>query len=181
MIKSTNNIEVEIRSFVTPAQYRRLVGYLQKQGKPLGRDRQVTYYFSGPADLRIQKNSTGSKIWLKSGQLHDRWREELEIHFAKQDFAKLEKLFAILGFAVEIKWYRQRRDFIWKGIKVSLDRTKGYGLIIELEKMASPKNQMAAHIKLKKALAELGVVPTPKSTFEQKFEYYKNNWRKLIK
>jgi uncharacterized protein YjbK len=45
--KSNKNIEVEIRSFISRSQYYNLLKFFKKQGKFLGQDRQIAYYFSG--------------------------------------------------------------------------------------------------------------------------------------
>ena len=73
------NIEVEIRSFVTKEKYEELLEFFKKNTKFVKEDFQETHYFDCEQDLRIQKNNKGSKIWLKKGELHDDAREEIEI------------------------------------------------------------------------------------------------------
>ena len=130
--------------------------------------------------IRIQKNDTHSKIWIKIGKsLHDPIHEEIEIKFAKKDFEALEKAMAVMGFAPKIKWFRLRHTFKWRGISVMLDRTRGYGNIIELEKMCSKRESKAALILLEKKLAELGIKRTGPEEFNRRYAYYKRNWRNL--
>lgn len=174
-----SNIECEIRSFITKEQYKKLLNFFNKNGESLGKENQITYYFDGDVDLRIQQNKAYSKIWLKKGKIHDEAREEIEIRCAKEDFKKLEKLFLTLGYKIEIKWFRQRHSFKWKDISVCLDFTRGYGYIIELEKMCREKEIEETKKNLKSKLAELGVLLTPKKEFERKYGYYKKDWRKL--
>lgn len=174
-----SNIECEIRSFITKEQYKKLLAFFNKNGKSLGKENQITYYFNGDADLRIQQNKAYSKIWLKKGKIHDEAREEIEIRCAKEDFNKLEKLFSALGYKIEIKWFRQRNSFKWKGINVCLDYTRGYGYILELEKMCRQEETEKTRKYLKSKLAELGISLTPKKEFEKAFDFYKKNWRKL--
>ncbi|MFZ5364980.1 MAG: CYTH domain-containing protein [Patescibacteria group bacterium] len=116
---------------------------------------------------------------MEKGKIHDDFREEIEIKFDKDDFEKLEQLFLSLGFDVQIKWFRKRFEFEWEGVTVCLDDTKGYGLIIELEKMASKDDQEKIHEDLKRKLASLNVALTPKEEFDKKFEEYKKNWPSL--
>ena len=130
------NIEVEIRSFISPQKYQELLVFFHKEGKLVSEDDQETFYFDAEQDLRIQRNNTHSKIWLKKGKLHDEHREEIEIKFEKDNFELLEKLFLTLGYNTQIKWFRKRYTFEWEGIMVMLDYTKGYGYIIEFEKMS---------------------------------------------
>ena len=78
--------EVEIRSFVSKEKYFELIDFFKKYASLINEDFQETIYLDCPQDLRIQKNSFYSKIWLKKGKMHDEQREELEIRFKKDDF-----------------------------------------------------------------------------------------------
>lgn len=174
------NIETEIRSFISEAQYDSLQKFFHQNAEFLREDNQETFYFDGPLDLRIQRNDFFSKVWMKKGQIHDDSREEVEIKFDKEDFEKLEKLFLSLGYNAEIKWFRKRLEFSWNDIGVCLDYTKGYGYIIELEKMTSAENKEKEYERLKQKMKELNIDITSKDEFDQKFKYYKENWRTLI-
>lgn len=175
------NIEVEIRSFLSASQYQNLLSFFHQYGQLLKKDYQITYYFEGRQDLRIQQNNYYSKIWLKSGKMHDCQREELEIKFSREQFEDLVKLFQILGYKIKIQWLRHRHEFIWEGINVCLDNTKGYGFIIELEKISTARDQTLDLKILKEKLESLRIDLTPKAIFDQKFQEYQKNWRKLIK
>lgn len=174
------DIEVEVRSFISIKQYNELIAFMQKNAKLIKKDNQITYYFSGDSDLRIQKNDFFSKIWLKKGNIHDPHRKEIELKFDKEKFEQLEKLFLSLGYIVDIKWFRKRHLFNWNNIDVAIDFTKGYGYIIELEKMSNKENQEQVYEFLKNKLSELSVELTPKKEFDTKYNYYKENWRKLV-
>lgn len=173
------NIEVEARSFISKEQYERLKEYFQNNAQFVKEDKQETIYFDCDQDLRIQKNDFYAKIWLKKGSLHDDCREELEIKFDKNDFVNLEKLFEELGYKTEIKWYRKRLEFDWDDVKVCLDDTKGYGYIIELEKMANEDEKDKASEDLVERMKSLDVEIAPKEEFQRKFTEYKDNWRRL--
>ncbi|NQV08657.1 CYTH domain-containing protein [Candidatus Woesearchaeota archaeon] len=174
------NIEVEIRSFITKDKYEELLEFFKEQGEFINEDYQVSYYFDTDEDLRIQKNNFFSKVWLKMGKIHDDHREEVEIKFDKNDFGKLERLFLSTGFNVEIKWFRKRHTFKWENIEVMVDHTKGYGYILELEKMSSEKEKEKTLVMLKKKLKNLNILLTPKKEFSNKFDYYKKNWKELV-
>ncbi|MEK6853459.1 MAG: CYTH domain-containing protein [Nanoarchaeota archaeon] len=175
-----NNIEIEIRSFISQEKYEELLEFFKENAEFISDDDQETYYFDAGQDLRIQRNNTYSKIWLKKGKLHDEQREEIEIKFNKEDFEILEKLFLSLGYGVNIKWFRKRRVFDWEGISVMLDCTRGYGHILELEKMSSPEDQEETLRLLKEKLQKLGISLTPKEEFDAKYRYYRENWQKLV-
>lgn len=173
-------IEVEIRSFISKEQYEKLIEFFQKEGQFINQDEQETHYFDCDEDLRIQKNKFYSKIWMKKGMIHDDQREEIEVKLPTDDFIKLEKLFLSLGYKVGIKWFRTRHSFKWDEIDVAVDYTKGYGYILELEKMSSEEEKEQTLQLLRQKLTELGILETPKEEFKEKYQFYKENWRKLV-
>jgi predicted adenylyl cyclase CyaB len=175
------DIEVEIRSFISEEKYDELINFFNKEGEFINEDYQETYYFDSKEDLRIQRNNFFSKIWLKKGKIHDEHREEIEIKFNKEDFEKLEEIFILAGLNVQIKWFRKRHTFKWQGIHAMVDYTKGYGYILELEKMSNEQEKSETLDLLKKKLEILGITLTPKEEFDKKFENYKTNWKELIK
>ena len=66
------------------------------------------------------------------------------------------------------------------GIIVTLDFTKGYGYIIELEKMASEETKDKTLELLKEKFNLLKIELTPKEVFKEKYGHYKNNWKSLV-
>ena len=176
-----NNIEIEIRSFISEKQYKKLLSYFKRNSKLLIDDIQETIYYDCPRDLRIQKNRYFSKIWLKKGKIHDDSREEIEIHMDIEDFDKLKSLFKELGYGIDIKWLRERKEFKWNGINVCLDYSKGYGYIIELEVMGKEDEKESVLKMLREKLKELGIEETSKEEFNKAYEEYKKNWKRLLK
>lgn len=172
-------IEVEIRSFISSEKYQELLAFFHQAAEFISEDEQETHYFDTPEDIRIQKNNFFSKIWWKKGKLHDDQREEIEIKCEKDDFSHLEHLFATLNIPTTIKWFRNRHTFHWQGISVMIDYTKGYGYIIELEKVVPEEEKEPALQELKEKFTRLGIPITPKEEFNQKYQYYKENWREL--
>jgi predicted adenylyl cyclase CyaB len=175
------NIEVEIRSFISKEKYEKLLEFFKQNAELIKEDFQETHYFDCEEDLRIQKNNFGSKIWMKKGQIHDDAREEIEIKTQNEDFENLQKLFKTLNYNTEIIWLRTRHEFNWNNITVCIDYTKGYGYIIELEKMSEENEKEKTLEELKQKLNELNIPLTPKEEFKNKYEHYKENWRELIK
>ena len=173
-------IEVEIRSFISEKKYAELLDFFMSSSDLIRDVNQETHYFDSEQDLRIQKADDYSKIWLKKGLIHEDAREEIEVKMHKDDFESLGKLFSSLGYGVEIKWFRHRKEFDWKGIKVCLDHTKGYGHIIELEQVSDEENADTVRDFLKKKMDELDVELTPRHVFDERYTYYKENWKTLI-
>jgi predicted adenylyl cyclase CyaB len=161
------NIEVEVRAFISKADYTRLLRFMKRNARFVKTDHQITYYFSGSHDLRIQKTDTAAKLWPKRGRLHDRYREGIEIQIDREDFDKLEALLTTLGFEIEVKWFRHRHIFMWNGVNVMLDYTRGYEYIIELEQMCEPSKKNKIYEKLKNLLRGLGVKLTLAKSFKK--------------
>ena len=174
-------IEVEIRSFITKEKYEELLEFFINNTQLIKEDYQETYYFDTESDLRIQRNNKTAKIWHKSGKIHDDIREEIEIYTDRNDFEKIEKIFNKIGHNTEIKWFRDRKQFNWQSITISLDYTRGYGYIIELEKMDSKKEKESVLKELNEKFDELEIMPTSREEFEERFNHYKENWKDLIK
>jgi len=174
-----SNIEVEIRTFLQDGEYEELLSFFAKKAKFLKEDYQETYYFNCLHDLRIQRNKEYAKIWLKKGKIHDEAREEVEVKFPREDFERIEALFLALGYEVDVKWFRKRFEFLWGDIKVSIDDTRGYGKILELEILTSDDQKEKALGELKKTLKALKLKTTPREEFDKKFEDYRKNWRKI--
>ncbi len=174
------NIEIEIQSFITKEQYENLLNFFKQNAKFVKDDFQETFYFDENSNLRIQRNSDGAKLWHKSGNVHDEFMEEIEIPTKKENFENLERFLNKLGHEVKIKWLRNRNQFDWNGIKVCLDYTKGYGYIIEFEKMGSEENKEKILEELQIKFNELNIPLTSKEEFTNKYNYYKEHWRELI-
>lgn len=174
-----NNIEVELRSFITEERYDQLLDFFKKNGEFVNEDFQESRYFDTGEDIRIQKNNFYSKLWMKKGKMHDEHREEIELRFDKDDIDKVEKIFNAAGHNVKIKWFRKWHTFKWQGVTVMVDYTKGYGYIIELEKMSSEAEKDKTLEELKQKLNQLGIPLTPREEFESRFKFYEENWRRL--
>jgi predicted adenylyl cyclase CyaB len=154
--------------------------FFEESATQIKEDVQETHYLNSKEDVRIQKSNSHSKIYFKKGKIHDDAREEFQIKVAKEDFEKLEKLFEALGNEVKIKWFRKRLEYNWQGVKVDLDYTKGYGFILELEKMATSEEKDKTLEELKEKLALLKIELTSREIFEEKFKDYEMNWEKLV-
>jgi len=176
---SMKNIEIEARSFISSNQYKNLEKKLNKVAKFKKEIEEETAY-CGKEDIWIRRDDKFSYLILKSGKIHDNFRDEIKIRLKRTDFEKLKDLFARLGFNINVMWLRKRKVYDWKGTKVFLDDTRGYGKIIELEKFGKVGEEGIIHKQLEERLKSLGIKITPKKVFEKKFKYYKNNWRKIL-
>lgn len=173
-------IEVEIRSFISDDQFLKLKEYFEHQASLMVEDEQETIYFDVPNVLRVQRNNLFAKIIVKHGKIHDEAREEIEIKVEKEKFDDLLALFTALGYNIKSKWLRKRLQFLWKDITVCLDDTKGYGKIIELEKMTEEQDKEKTLIMLKEKLQALQIDLSPRELFERRLKEYEKDWMKRI-
>lgn len=172
-------IEAELRSLISDEKYAALRAYFDREAEFVKEDTQETGYFDCDADLRIQRGAAKSKIWLKKGAMHDAAREEIEIPIDAAQYNGFLQLFDALGYRINIMWYRYRREYRWQGISVMLDDTRGYGKIIEFEKLTDTAGQAEAVADLQQKMASLDIAITPADEFTKRFQYYKANWREL--
>jgi len=178
----SKDIEVEVRSFVDDEQFENIKNNLDKGCEFVKELKETTVYFSGEKDLRMRENETEAFVILKEGKIHDDSRKEFEVKIAKDDFNNMAELFQSLGYEIEIEWQRNRLEYKNGDMKILLDDTKGYGKILELEKMVEGGNEDEAHLLLIEEINRLGISKiTSKEEFNEKFEYYKQNWKTLIR
>lgn len=173
-------IEVEIRSFLTEEQYKNLLTYFKENAEFVKEENDETEYYADQGAVRIRRTDNSAKLVLKTGNIHDEFREEHEIKIQHSDFPLFQKMFSKLKIPKQIKWQRHKHTFNWKGITAELGNNKGYGYIIELEKLTTPENKTLALQELKQKLSELKIPITPKEEFEKAYENYKNNWKNLL-
>ncbi len=172
-------VEVELRSLISKEKYNELLNFLKSLNLPFTEDFHETYYFNIKDHLRIYKTNKEVILLFKKGKIHDEIKEEIEIKFKKDEFEDLEKLFLHLGLKIQAKWFRKRIEFKWNEINVCLDDTKGYGYVIELEKISDENNKDKDLEILNKRLKELNIDLTPKEELDKKYENYLKNWQNL--
>ena len=172
--------EVEVRSFVTNEKYRELLSFFRANAKFLSEDDQITCYYEATIDLRLQQNNSGAKLIIKKGHIHDEIKEEIEVPLPKEEFPRVHDILEASGHQLQIKWIRKRFIFKWDDVTVCLDDTKGYGQILELEKICGIDEKEGVLDLLKQKLSALGILQTQKQEFDDKFEEYKKNWKVLI-
>ncbi len=90
----------------------------------------------------------------------------------------LDKLILDAGFKYQAKWSRERREYKFKGLNVSIDKNAGYGYLAEFEKIldneldSTKTKQMIRNI-----MKELNVEELPQDRLQRMFDFYNANWR----
>jgi adenylate cyclase class IV len=175
-------IEVEYRAFIDDKTYHSLEKIFKTKYKYLGEEKQITYYLNTETDTRIQLSNEKSKLWQKSGQIHDISREEINIYLDKDEGIKMIKIFENLGYNIEVTWYRLRKSFhVSDNFRIELDKTIGYGKIIEVEILCNESEVEASKKKIVDFFKKLGVHNQNKDVFNEAYKLYLQKWKSLTK
>lgn len=178
--------EVEVRSLLKPAGYRKLYSYLKKQGKLLEDIKEETINFqSSQGDLLLRRSEVNTKLTYKVGRVTDDIRSEMEVIADKNDFEEFEQIMLALKFKVNSRWFKKRKKFRWQGCTICLDDVKGLGLMIEMEKLVDSRMRVKARKDLQQKLKGLfdkyDLSVTVKPAMDKVLLNYNKNWKKLIK
>lgn len=168
--------EVEKRVFISDTMYSKfLVDFGLVDKTP---ERQITTYFdANNNDLRLMNTLNYSKIWLKSGSIHDDCREEHEVFFDNKYANEMFKILSKL-FKVKTKWFRERHIIRYKEATLCLDRSINYGAILELEILTENDESVEQSSELlNQYLSSLGLTETKKEYANEKFVKYINEWK----
>ncbi len=176
-----NNIEVEIQTFLSPTEAKRVRTFFNKRARFMGSHRDSTTYFEKNGRVRIRIEPRRAYFVFKGGVMHDHHREEVEIPFDKKFVPLAERFLIALGFPVTVGWFRKREKWLWKGVTVTLDDSKGYGKLLELEKMASLIEKGRVYQMLRQRLTTLRLQPTPRKELNKRFRHYLKHWKMLTK
>lgn len=102
------------------------------------------------------------------------------IEFEEKVDLTLEQLDRILlsaGFRYQAKWSREREEYAFKGLTVSLDKNAGYGWLTEFEKVVTNEADVEATRKeIVGLMALCGVVELPQDRLERMFAFYNAHW-----
>ncbi|MBP9711075.1 MAG: CYTH domain-containing protein, partial [Candidatus Pacebacteria bacterium] len=90
---------------------------------------------------------------------------------------QLDRILLSAGFRYQAKWSREREEYDFKGLNVSLDKNAGYGWLTEFEKVVQGEAGVdAAHKEVVALMAECGVVELPQARLERMFKFYNEHW-----
>ena len=105
-------------------------------------------------------------------------RMEFETKTPNLTLEELDELVIKAGFEHQAKWSRERIEFKYRGLNVSVDKNAGYGFLAEFESLV---DDLAAVSSAKEmvlsVMSALGVVELPQDRLERMFAYYNGNWR----
>jgi predicted adenylyl cyclase CyaB len=105
-------------------------------------------------------------------------RLEFETAIPDLTLDQLDKIILDSGFEYQAKWSRERQDFKYKNLNVSIDKNAGYGYLAEFESVIN--DQALAETEkssIRQIMSELGVEELNQDRLGRMFDFYNKNWR----
>ncbi len=105
-------------------------------------------------------------------------RQEFETQFSDLTMEQLDRLVLDAGFKYQAKWSREREDYKFKDLNVSVDKNAGYGYLAEFETIVDDASKAdEAKAMLRKIMDELQVEELNQDRLARMFDYYNQNWQ----
>lgn len=91
---------------------------------------------------------------------------------------ELDQMILDAGFQYQSKWSRERQEYDYKGLNVTIDRNAGYGYLAEFEKVVEDPN-IVDQVKdnIRNIMGEIGVAELQQDRLARMFDYYNANWQ----
>ncbi|MEO8065666.1 MAG: CYTH domain-containing protein [Candidatus Doudnabacteria bacterium] len=200
------NYEIEIKSLIGDKRKADELVSKMKLADPglvsVGKHKQMNHYFVGGnlAKLKVRLNLELPFQNPKDASVRTRWADGRVILVikatvddttssngtARQEFEKvmnltleqLDKALLDCGFEYQAKWSREREEYQYKNMNVSIDKNAGYGYLVEFESVITDL-KMAEQTKtdIRDRMKELAVEELPQDRLERMFDYYNKHWQ----
>ncbi len=127
-------------------------------------DGKVIFVLKGAADETTSANGTA--------------RHEFEAQLQDISFDELDKLILDSGYHYQAKWSREREEYRYKGMNVTIDKNAGYGYLAEFEKVVNDENLLEkVKSEIRKEMKSLGIEELSQDRLARMFDFYNNNWQ----
>lgn len=125
-------------------------------------DGRVIFVIKGSVDDTTSSNGTARREF------------ETEADLSLED---LDKILLESGFKYQSKWSRERNEYDYKGMNVTIDRNAGYGYLAEFEKVVEdPSLVDGIKDEIRSVMSEIGVAELDQVRLARMFDFYNNNW-----
>jgi adenylate cyclase class IV len=89
----------------------------------------------------------------------------------------LDKAILAAGFTYQSKWSRERQEFRFSGVNVTIDRNAGYGYLAEFESIEKdPTRADDAKAELRKLMQSVGCEELNQDRLARMFAFYNAHW-----
>ncbi|MBX4187389.1 MAG: CYTH domain-containing protein [Candidatus Doudnabacteria bacterium] len=104
-------------------------------------------------------------------------RQELETE-VKLSLEELDQMLLDCGFEYQAKWSREREEYVYKALNVTVDKNAGYGYLAEFETIIhDPTKAEFAKTKIREIMTELGAEELAQDRLQRMFDYYNAHWQ----
>ena len=105
-------------------------------------------------------------------------RREFESVIRELTLEQLDQLILEAGFKYQAKWSRERQDYKFKNLNVSVDKNAGYGYLAEFESVIEDASKAeSVKSEIRQIMAELGATELNQNRLARMFDYYNKNWQ----
>ena len=159
--------------------YSAIVNYLLENKKE-----QLKKILDNPKNLSVRTRQADDKVLLVIKATIDdttssngtaRLELESEMNMSLED---LDKLVLSAGFEYQAKWSRERQEFKYKDLSVSIDKNAGYGYLAEFEKVIDDQTKAdETKALIRETMKLLEVQELAQDRLERMFAHYNANWK----
>ncbi len=172
-------------SFKSIGSHKQLNHYFMKGDlKKLSEKLKLEFPFENPKDFSVRTRQADGKVILVIKATVDDTTSSngtARQEFEKQVDMTLEQLDQTLldcRFAYQAKWSRERQDFKYKDLNVSVDKNAGYGYLAEFESVIEDQSKAEeTKTSIRKIMSELGAAELAQDRLERMFAFYNKNWK----
>lgn len=91
---------------------------------------------------------------------------------------QLDQILMDCGFQYQAKWSREREEYKYKGLNVTIDKNAGYGYLAEFESIVDDQSKAEeTKQQIRKIMSELGAEELNQDRLARMFDYYNKNWQ----
>ena len=140
---------------------------------------------SGAKEYSLRTRSAGGKTLLvlkisrdSASSDNGTRRIELEAPMRVPNIDELDRIVLAAGFQYQAKWSRERSEYQFFDIIVTLDKNAGYGYLAEFEAMVRDPGMIEeARARLKRIMEGLGAEELDQARLERMFKFYNEHWQ----
>jgi len=162
-------IEVEHIGSIDKNKFNELTKKFQKEGKFLGEKRRFSMIYSTSnksvrevkddlVDIRVRVTNGQAEFTFKYGKWSGHHaRKEYNFEFETEKFGDFIEFLKLIGYKKYVLMANTKYDYEYGGIVFSLVDVPNYCYYFEAEILVNEKDVEAAHIKMDKEIAKLGI------------------------
>ena len=91
---------------------------------------------------------------------------------------ELDKMILDAGFEYQAKWSREREEYQFGDITITLDKNAGYGYLAEFEKVIEDEGDAKdAEQSVRAVMVDFGLEELRQDRLARMFDFYNKNWR----